>query len=182
MKNKVAFAAFLVVIVSASALVIYQKNNLQTAYSRGYADGRKSASNLVTDVQFNSTELQNFENLKSRLVVSNIDPAFDPAVSSDRTLQWISMRNSSSAAWDPYQKSMEYLCFWRGQDGKGEWEAVVSIYNRPGDLSNYVVEVARFTWHQIQVTYNGNVTADFPQVASDTTSLGYRTFSVQIAK
>jgi hypothetical protein len=156
--------------------VIYQQNNLQKNYSRGYSDGRKSASNLIIDVQFNSTELQNFENIKSRFVVSNVDPAF----TGDRTLQWISMRNSSSASWDKYQKSMEYLCFWSGQDGKGEWEAVVSIYNRPDDLGNYVVEVARFTWHQIQVTYNGTIIADFAQVTSDSTSLGYRTFSVQI--
>jgi hypothetical protein len=156
--------------------VIYQQNNLQANYDRGYSDGRKNASNLITEVQFNSTELQNFESIKSRLVVSNVDPAFV----GDRTLQWISMRNSSSALWDPYQKSMEYLCFWSGQGGKGEWEVVVSIYNSPGNLSSYVVEVARFTWHQIQVKYNGNIIVDFPQVTSDTTSPGYATFSVQM--
>jgi hypothetical protein len=46
-------------------------------------------------------------------------------------LQWISMRNSSSASRDPYQKSMEYLFFWSGQGANGEWEAVISIYNSP---------------------------------------------------
>ena len=30
--------------------------------------------------------------------------------------------------------------FWTGQGANGEWEAVVSIYNSPGSLSDYVVE------------------------------------------
>jgi hypothetical protein len=108
------------------------------------------------------------------LVVYNADPAF----TGNRLLQWISMRNSSSG--DYYQKSMEYLCFWEGQGANGEWEAVVSIYNVANSTSNFVVEVARFTWHEIQVRLDGDVKADFPQVTNDTVSLGYYTFQVTV--
>jgi hypothetical protein len=90
------------------------------------------------------------------------------------------MRNSTSAQWDPYQKSMEYLCFWSGQGANGEWEAVVSIYNSPNSLQDYVVEVSRFTWHSLEVTLNGQIQAVFPQVTQDTTSIGYTTFHIQV--
>jgi hypothetical protein len=74
---------------------------------------------------------------------------------------------------------MEFLCFWPGQGANGEWEAVISIYNVPNSTSDFVVEVARFTWHSLQVTLDGNVTASFPQVTNDTISLGYATFHVK---
>jgi hypothetical protein len=190
MKNQVAIALIVIVAVLSSAFVsLIQQNSIQSIYdsgykagwTRGYNTGYSSGSvygtttNLFTNVTFNSTETGNFESIRNRLAVINTDPDFP----GDRTLHWISMRNSSSASWDPYQKSMEYLCFWRGQGGTGEWEAVVSIYNSPGSLNNYVVEIARFTWHQIQVTLDGNLIADFPQVTKDTTSLGHTTFRVQ---
>jgi hypothetical protein len=127
-------------------------------------------------VQFNATELQNFENIKSRLVINNTDPGFP----GNRTLQLISMRNSTSAPWDPYQKAMEYLCFWSDRGANGEWEAVVSIYNEWGSLSDYVVEVSRFTWHSLDVIFDGKVMTTFPQVFDDTTSLGYTTFHVKV--
>ncbi len=79
-----------------------------------------------------------------------------------------------------YQKSMEYLCFWSGQGANGEFQAVVSIYNSPGSLNDYVVDVARFTWHSLEVTLDGNPPVTFPQVNQDTTSLGYATFHVEV--
>jgi hypothetical protein len=112
--------------------------------------------------------------VKNRVVVYNADPEF----TGNRVLQWISMRNSSSG--DYYQKSMEYLCFWEGQGANGEWEAVVSIYNVPDSKSVFVVEVSRFTWHELQVKLDGEVVADFPQVSKDTISLGYYTFRVTL--
>jgi hypothetical protein len=75
---------------------------------------------------------------------------------------------------------MEYLCFWEGQGANGEWEAVVSIYNVPDSTSEFVVEVSRFTWHELQVKLDGFVVADFPQVTNDAVSLGYCTFHVNV--
>lgn len=125
-------------------------------------------------VQFTPLEIQTWIGIKDRLAVVNTDPNF--SYPSHRVLQWISMRNSTSH--DYYQKSMEFLCFWPGQGANGEWEAVVSIYNVPNSTSDFVVEAARFTWHSLQVTLDGNVMASFPQVTNDTTSLGYATFHV----
>jgi hypothetical protein len=148
------------------------------SYQTGYATGARDAYNPINlganAVEFNSSELQRFEIIKNRISVYNTDPAF----TGDRNLDWISMRNSSAAPWDPYQKSMEYLCFWSGQGANGEWEAVVSIYNSPGSLSNYVVEVSRFTWHSLEVRLDGKIMASFPQITEDTVSLGYTTFYV----
>jgi hypothetical protein len=205
LRNSLAGVLLLTVIIFAGAFTWYYgesryaaghsdglvKGNIDgnsTGYQLGWIDGNKTgfqsgleyASNPFNiqngAVQFNSTELSNFNSIKSRLRVINTDPAFP---NDARTLEWISMRNSTSAPWDPYQKSMEYLCFWSGQGAKGEWEAVVSIYNRFGTLDQYTVEVSRFTWHSLEVTLDGNVMATFPQVTADTTSLGYVTFQVQ---
>jgi hypothetical protein len=126
----------------------------------------------ASNVQFTPLELQTCLGIKDRLAVTNTDPDF----TGDRTLQWISMRNSSSG--DYYQKSMEFLCFWSGQGANGEWEVVISIYNSPNSTTDFVVEVSRFTWHSLEVTLDGNVIATFPQVTNDTTSLGYATFHV----
>ena len=145
-------------------------------YQRGYSEGSANPINVgANPVQFSSQELQAFGSIKNRLNVYNADPVF---TGEDRNLQWVSMRNSSSV--DYYQKSMEYLCFWSGQGANGEWEAVISIYNAPNSTSDFVVEVSRFTWHEIQVKLDGSVVADFPQVTEDTTSLGYTTFRVHL--
>jgi hypothetical protein len=147
-------------------------------YQTGYTSGAKDAYNPINleanAAQFNSSELKTFEIIKNRISIYNTDPAFP----GDRNLQWISMRNSTSH--DYYQKSMEYLCFWSGQEANGEWQAVVSIYNSPGSLSDYVVEVSRFTWHSLEVRLDGKIKATFPQVTEDTISLGYTTFHVKI--
>jgi hypothetical protein len=133
--------------------------------------------NLGADtVEFTDEEIQTFYSIRDRIAVYNTDPAF----TGDRTLQWISMRNSSSAPWDPPQKSMEYLCFWADRGANGEWEAVVSIYNAPGSTSDYVVEVSRFTWHSLEVRLDGKIVAQFPQVTDDTISFGYATFHLEI--
>lgn len=128
----------------------------------------------ANNTTFTSLELQTWLGIKNRLAVVNTDPAFK----GDTTLQWISMRNSSSG--DYYQKSMEFLCFWSGQGANGEWEAVISIYNSPNSTTDFVVEVSRFTWHSLEVTLDGNVMASFPQVSNDTISLGYATFRVSV--
>ena len=63
-------------------------------------------------IGFSPSEIQTWTNIKNRLEIYNSDPAFQ----GDKVLQWISMRNSTSAPWDNYnQKSMEWLCFWSGQ-------------------------------------------------------------------
>jgi hypothetical protein len=144
--------------------------------SGGSASGSGGAGLLpnATDVQFTAWELSTWVGLKNRLVVNNTDPLF----TGERTLQWISMRNSSSG--DYYQKSMEWLCFWEGQGAAGEWEAVVSIYNSPNSTSVFVVEVSRFTWHSLNVLLDGSVVASFPQVTNDTVSVGYATFEVVV--
>jgi hypothetical protein len=165
----------LVLIVVIGALVAEEYSLLSSkgstsAYTNPINTGAKNG-------QFTDWELQTWSGIKDRLAVVNTDSDFsDP---SHRVLQWISMRNSSSASWDNYyQKSMEWLCFWEGQGANGEWEAVVSIYNSPNSTTNFVVEVSRFTWHSLKVTLDGNVKAIFPQVTNDTISLGYTTFSV----
>lgn len=128
-------------------------------------------------IEFKDTELQKFQTIKERISVVNTDPSF----SGNRTLEWISMRNSSSAPWDNWnQKSMEWLCFWRGQGANGEWEAVVSIYNVPNSSTDFVVEVSRFTWHSLEVKLDGDIKASFPQITTDTVSVGYTTFRVTV--
>jgi hypothetical protein len=178
MRKQAVIASILIAAVVAS--VSTGLASYYFGYQTGYTNGAKDAYNPINlganTVQFNSSELQRFEIIKNRISVYNTDPAF----TGDRNLEWISMRNSSSASWDPYQKSMEYLCFWNGQGANGEWEAVVSIYNSPGSLSNYVVEVSRFTWHSLEVRMDGKIMAIFPQVTEDTVSLGYTTFHVSL--
>jgi hypothetical protein len=170
MKRTHIFASVVVVFVVSVAFAAYQ-------YSLPKAlDG--SASNPIDtgakSISFTSWELEAWNSVKNRVVVYNVDPEF----TGNRVLQWISMRNSSSG--DYYQKSMEYLCFWEGQGANGEWEAVVSIYNVPDSKSVFVVEVSRFTWHELQVKLDGEVVADFPQVSDDTISSGYCTFRVML--
>ncbi len=127
----------------------------------------------AASVEFTREELQKWTSVKNRVTVYNADPVF----TGNRVLQWISMRNSSSG--DYYQKSMEYLCFWEGQGANGEWEAVVSIYNLPNSEGDFVVEVARFTWHSLDVLLDGEVKASFPEVSEDdVVSGGYLTFHV----
>jgi hypothetical protein len=134
----------------------------------------KSINIGAVNITFTPQELQTWLGIKDRLAVVNTDPNFsDPE---HRVLQWISMRNSSSI--DYYQKSMEFLCFWRGQGANGEWEAVISIYNSPNSTADFVVEVSRFTWHSLEIMLDGKVIANFPQVTNDTLSLGYTTFHV----
>ena len=158
-----------VVAVLAGSLVIqqYLPKSEVSSVSNAIDVGAKN-------VQFTFWELEAWSSVKNRVVVYNVDPAF----TGNRVLQWISMRNSSSG--DYYQKSMEYLCFWEGQGANGEWEAVVSIYNSPDSTTDFVVEVSRFTWHEIQVKLDDVVIADFPQVNNDTVSVGYCTFHVTV--
>ena len=170
MKKTYIFAIIaFVFFVSAGAFVAYQ-------YSLPKSLDESEVSNPINtgakNIAFTSWELEAWNSIKERVVVYNSDPEF----TGNRVLRWISMRNSSSG--DYYQKSMEYLCFWEGQGANGEWEAVVSIYNVPDSKSVFVVEVSRFTWHELQVKLDGEVVADFPQVSEDTVSLGYCTFRV----
>ena len=172
MKKTYVFALIamvLVILVSilATQQYVFPRSLERSAVSNSIDTGAKS-------VTFTPEELQAWSSVKNRVVVYNADPEF----TGNRGLQWISMRNSSSG--DYYQKSMEYLCFWEGQGANGEWEAVVSIYNAPDSTSDFVVEVSRFTWHEIQVKLDGVVVADFPQVSNDTVSVGYITFHVVV--
>ena len=169
MKKTYIFILTAVVAVLAGSLVIqqYLPKRMVSSVSNSIDVGAKN-------VQFTSWELEAWSSVKNRVVVYNADPEF----TGNRVLQWISMRNSSSS--DYYQKSMEYLCFWEGQGANGEWEAVVSIYNSPNSTTDFVVEVSRLTWHEIQVKLDGVVVADFPQVNNDTVSVGYCTFHVTV--
>jgi hypothetical protein len=128
------------------------------------------------NITFTDRELKTWLGIKDRLAVINTDPDFPDLNESNRVLGWYSMRNSSSG--DYYQKSMEYLCFWKGQGVNGEWEAVVSIYNEPNDSSHFVVEISRFTWYSLKVTLDNITVREFPQITEDATSLGYATFVV----
>jgi hypothetical protein len=174
-KKVASILAAIIVLVAVISFWSFGQAIYHSGYRSGYQDGYIYA-HLGADISFNATEAQAFGNVKGNMTVYNADPIF----TGDRVLQWISMRNSSSASWDPPQKSMEYLCFWSGQGDEGEWQAVISIYNVPNSATEFVVEVSRFTWHQIQVTYNGTLMADFPQVKNDTTSLGYTTFRIHV--
>src|SRR3989337_1460036 len=140
MKKTYIFILTAVVAVLAGSLVIqqYLPKSVVSSVSNSIDVG-------ANNVPFTSWELEAWSSVKNSVNVYNADPEF----TGNRILQWISMRNSSSG--DYYQKSMEYLCFWEGQGANGEWEAVVSIYNSPDSTTDFVVEVARFTWHEIQV-------------------------------
>jgi uncharacterized protein YoxC len=134
----------------------------------------------ANNTYLNSSEVQTFTSIINRIIVYDPSPSYNGA----RTLQWVSMRNSSSAPWDNIsQKAMEFLLFQPGQGANGEWQAVLSIYNSPNSTNDYVVEVSRFTWHEIQVKLGGNIMVDFPEVTSDVatlSSLGYATFHVNV--
>jgi hypothetical protein len=67
----------------------------------------------ASTVNFTSWELQTWLSIKNRLTVNNSDPAFI----GNRTLQWISMRNSSSGDYYYYQKSNGVSVFlvWTGR-------------------------------------------------------------------
>jgi hypothetical protein len=104
LKNQVVATLLLItVIVSSASVWLYEQPAIQASYDSGYRNGVLEAYNPInvgaSAVQFNATELQNFENIKSRLVINNTDHGF----TGNRTLQLISMRNSTSAPWDPYQ-------------------------------------------------------------------------------
>jgi hypothetical protein len=178
MRKQALIASILIAAIVAS--IVTGLASYYSGYQTGYTDGARETYNPINlganAVQFNSSELMSFEIVKNRVYVYNTDPSFNGT----RNLEWISIRNSSNAPWDPYQRSMEYLCFWSGQGANGEWEAVVSVYNLPGSLSDYVVEVSRFTWHSLEVKLDGKTMARFPQVTEDTVSLGYTTFHVKI--
>jgi hypothetical protein len=167
LKNQYIVALIVITVFLSSALTWALKP----------AETQENPINVGADpVQFTPDEVQAFNSIRDRVAVYNTDPDFP----GDRALEWISMRNSSSAPWDPPQKSMEYLCFWQGRGANGEWEAVVSIYNAPNSTSDYVVEVSRFTWHSIEVRLDGKIMAAFPQVSNDTVSLGYTSFHVKV--
>jgi hypothetical protein len=173
----------ILLVVIICALVSQQVGMLLSKNSSGSSDSLRNSDNAflnnnsvlnlnATSISFNSSELTLWLSVVNRLSVINSDPVF----TGDRTLQWISMRNSSSS--DYYQKSMEFVCFWSGQGANGEWEAVISIYNFPNLKADFVVEVSRFTWHSLEVALDGSLIASFPQVTNDTISLGYATFHV----
>jgi hypothetical protein len=132
----------------------------------------------ATTIEFSPWELETWLGIKERVVVRNTDARFPEG--QNRILQWISMRNSTSAPWDGYyQKSMEYLCFWEGQGANGEWQAVISIYNRQNATDAFVVEVSRFTWYSLDVLVDGVVVASFPEVDEDNVeSIGYVTIPI----
>jgi hypothetical protein len=160
-----------IILVALIGALVAQQFGLLSSFKNNVAVSN-TINTGASNVQFTPYELQTCLDIKDRLTIVNTDPAF----TGDRILQWISMRNSSSS--DYYQKSMEFLCFWSGQGANGEWEAVISIYNSPNSSTDFVVEVSRFTWHSLEVTLDGNVTATFPQVTYDTVSFGYATFHV----
>ena len=114
MRKQALIASILVAAVVASVSTGLASYYL--GYQTGYTNGAKDAYNPINleanAVQFNTSELQAFEIIKNRVYVYNSDPAFN----GDRSLQWISMRNSTSN--DYYQKSMEYLCFWKRSRSK----------------------------------------------------------------
>jgi hypothetical protein len=154
LKNRYIIASIVVAVVLSSALTWTLKP----------AESPVNQINVgADDVEFTAEEIQAFYSIRDRIAVCNTDPAF----TGDRTLQWISMRNSSSAPWDLPQKSMEYLCFWPGRGA-------------PNSTSDYVIEVSRFTWHSLEVRLDGKIMASFPQVTKDTISLGYTSFHVNV--
>ena len=156
--------------------------NLQTNYRVLNNDYNYLANNIspvnftfgANNAVLTDSEIQNFMTVKNQLTVTNISPNYTGL----RTLDWVSIRNASSN--DYYQNAMEYLLYQRGQGANGEWQAVVSIYNSPGSTNDYVVEVCRFTWWELQVNVNGILKIDFPQIYNDTESLGYSTFHIYI--
>jgi hypothetical protein len=169
--------ALIGVVLVLICVIVAQNLGLIPVYRSNDVDGNNPINVGAAQVQFSDWELQAWNRVKNRVVVYNADPEF----AGNRVLQWISMRNSTSASWDNYhQKSMEFLCFWEGQGTNGEWQAVVSIYNSPNSTSDFVVEVPRFIWHWIQVKLDCVVKVDFPQVTDDTVSLGYCTFHVSV--
>ena len=86
-----------VIVAQQLGLIPVFRNNSNVSYS--------SINVNATAVVFSPLELQTWNSLKDRLTVYNADPNF----TGERTLQWISMRNSSSG--DYYQNQWCIFAF-----------------------------------------------------------------------
>jgi hypothetical protein len=131
---------------------------------------------LSLGAQADSTEPQVYQGIRNRVELSITDTEF----AGERILEWVPMRDVDSP--DYLQKTVTYWCYWKGAEfPNGDIEAHAEIYNRPDDLKNYVVEIARFGWYELTVKLDKEVVCVFPRVAQDgIMQLGYITIGVTI--
>lgn len=112
--------------------------------------------------------------IKNKIVVNITDADFPET--GIRECIWFELREEDSA--DYFQTTVDYWVFQDGQGMNGDIEAWVEIYNKPDNSTAFIVEVSRFCWHELTVSYDGIVKCVFPKITNDTLSLGYSTFEV----
>ncbi len=114
--------------------------------------------------------------IKERLLVNITDPDFPST--GIRECEWYELREEDSG--DYFQTTVDFWVFQKGQGTHGDIEAFVEIYNAPDNSSVFVVEVARFCWNELTVSFDGVSKVVFPEVNGDVLSYGYKTFNVTL--
>lgn len=112
--------------------------------------------------------------IKNKLLVNITDADFPET--GIRECIFFELREEDSE--DYFQTTVDYWVFQAGQGMDGDIEAWVEIYNKPDNSTAFIVEVARFCWYELTVSYDGIEKCFFPKITNDTVSLGYCTFQV----
>ena len=134
-------------------------------------------SALIWNIGKNQNHLPLYEDIvaiKNKLLVNITDAEFPET--GIRECIFFELREEGSE--DYFQTTVDYWVFQDGQGMNGDIEAWVEIYNKPNNSTAFVVEVARFCWYELTVSYDGIEKCVFPKITNDTLSLGYRTFEV----
>lgn len=134
-------------------------------------------SALKWNIGKNQNHLPLYEDIvaiKNKLLVNITDAEFPET--GIRECIFFELREEDSE--DYFQTTVDYWVFQDGQGMNGDIEAWVEIYNKPDNSTAFVVEVARFCWYELTVSYDGIKKCVFPKITNDTLSLGYRTFEV----
>ena len=112
--------------------------------------------------------------IKDRLTITITEPDFTNPV---RECDFYEIREEDSG--DYFQTTVDYWVFQHGQEEHGDIEAYVEIYNEPNRTDLFTIEIARFCWNELTVSFDGYTVDVFPTVTSDTLSPGYLTFKVK---
>ena len=134
-------------------------------------------SALAWNIGKNQNHLPLYEDIvaiKNKLLVNITDAEFPET--GIRECIFFELREEDSG--DYFQTTVDYWVFQDGQGMNGDIEAWVEIYNKPDNSTAFIVEVARFCWYELTVSYDGIEKCVFPKITNDTLSLGYCTFEV----
>jgi hypothetical protein len=114
--------------------------------------------------------------IKDRLSITITEPSFTNPV---RECDFYELREEDSG--DYFQTTVDYWVFQHGQEEHGDIEAYVEIYNEPDRTDLFTIEIARFCWNELTVSFDGYTVDVFPTITSDGFNPGYITFKVKPA-